>query len=186
MVRRVWIVLLLIGVVLALAVPAGAGKPTCEPGSTHPSCKSDEPDDGPVGLTCAEAEASGFDNVPVEWSADGKWFTFEMNLRTGACVDVMSVEGQWVVDVDVGSARGVSVGIQDSVAPGDACWGGCSGGVEAIFTETGTVVTPVIPAATIDACGVGFSDGADTLTFSASYSGVRKLASPVTVTVTLP
>jgi hypothetical protein len=194
MTKKILVLMVVLAVPLAMVATASAGPP-CAKNPTHPDCVGPPPsstttttvaDDGPVGLTCAEAEEEGFDHVPVEWSADGASFTVVLNLRTGACVDVASVEGEWTIDVDVGSAREVRVGIQDSVAPGDACWGGCSGDPEAVFTESGTVVTPVIPAAEPDACGTGFADGADTLTFSASYSGVRKLATPVTVTVYLP
>jgi hypothetical protein len=194
MTKKILVLLVVLAVPLAMMATASAGPP-CAKNPTHPDCVGPPPsstttttiaDDGPVGLTCAEAEEDGFDHVPVRWSEDRTSFEVELNLRTGACVDVDSVEGEWTIDVDVGSARELRVAIQDSVAPGDACWGGCNGDVEAIVTESGTIVTPVIPAATLDACGTGFPDGADTLTFSASYSGVRKLATPVTVTVSLP
>ncbi len=185
--KRFWTIPLVVAVAIVMALPAGAVKPV-NPGKPPP----DEP---LVGLTCAEAAAEyGFDNVDAEWSIDeaGKTtFTVELGIRQDACVDVMSVQGDWRVDVDMGTALEVSMGVQDSVAPGDACWGGCAGGGS--FTANATDVPFFTPESILDACDFDlmdpdFGDSDPALTFSASaaFRGDPKKATPATITVTLP
>ncbi len=185
--KRFWTMLVVVAVALVMALPAGAVKPE-NPGKPPP----DEP---LVGLTCAEAAAAGFDHVGVDWDVDNSGrptFTVEVGVREDACVDVTSLEGNWIVTVDMGTALVVPMGVQDSVAPGDSCWGGCAGDV--VITESGTY-TFYTPASTLNACDDApndpdndFGDGDSRLTFSASasYRGPAKSAVPATITVTLP
>ena len=188
--RRFWTVQLVLALTVLMAVPAGAAKPD-RPGEPDPA----------MGMTCEETGALRFfDHVPVTWmdqegkeygeqtvEIDGEWvflrsFTVVLNRHESACVDVTSVEGSWQVDIDLGTARSVGYGIADSVNPSDTCWR------ESVDT-TQLMTTPTIPASTLNACDDGyndFGDGDERLAFAAWYDGVRKLATPVTITVTLP
>lgn len=177
--KRMWIVLFVLATGAALAAPASAAKTETDcPGN---SCNS-QPDRAPdTGMTCAEAEAVGFDHVVPRWTGDNA-FEVELDRRLGACVDVMAAAGTWEIEVvQVGSAREVYITVQDSVNPGDTCWGGSDVGA---ITEP-TVFYPVLPEATVDACGLGELDGDPQLTFNAMYKG-GKLAQPVIVRVTFP
>ena len=188
--KQLWIMLLAVSLALVIALPAGAAKPDCNIDPSHSSCKVDEPR---VGLTCAEAETAGWDHVDPEWGTwdldgDGEFeagFRVVLNRHEGACVDVESAAGDWWMDVQVGSAREVYLSVQDSVAPGDWCWGYGHGNPEALVTEDVTLSIG-LPASTADICGDNFADGDDQLAFNAAYAGRRKLATPVTITVTLP
>lgn len=214
--KRIWIVLLIGGLLVALATPATAVKPNCDLDPSHPACKpaDDDPppeDDGPVGMTCIEADAAlrNITHVTPVWLPSGQAtqqpgdlaFLVELNDRSSACVDVTSGAGDWVIEVvSLGSSDGVALAIGDSVNPGDACWGGCHGDLEADVTpadcdggdgEPCKVLTPWIPASELDACGLwlgdnGFADGDPRLAFTASYSGIKKMAEPVVIRVTMP
>ncbi|MBN2114082.1 MAG: hypothetical protein JW785_08155 [Acidimicrobiia bacterium] len=169
--RRILVLLVVLSLPLGAAAGAAAKKPAPPP---------EEPG---VGMTCAELKASppaGISFAEEVWNEGGSSFTVQLNKGLHACVDVNSVAGEWTIDVDLGSAATGSLAVYDSVMPGDACWG------KVYVEESGTVVTSVIPAATIDACGIGELDGAVSLAFSADYLGRGKLAQPVTITVTLP
>ena len=134
--KRIWILLVVVALGVALAAPASAAKPNCELDPGHPSCKpadEDPPADGPVGMTCVEADAAlrNIAHVEPTWTGDNS-FRLELNNKERACVDVMSAEGVWTIDVvTLGSASAVGLAIGDSVNPGDTCWGGCHGDVEA-------------------------------------------------------
>jgi hypothetical protein len=172
--KRMWIVLFVLAIGAALAAPASAAKPDC-PGN---SCNTDS---SGIGMTCAETEAVGFDHV-VPTPTGPNTFVVELADRLGACVDVMAAAGTWEIEVvQVGSAREVYLAVQDSVLPGDTCWGGSDVGA---ITEP-TVLYPVLPEAAVDACGFGEADGDPQLTFHAMYKGGR-LAQPVIVRVTFP
>lgn len=213
--KRIWIMLLVVALGVALAAPASA-KVDCVRNPDHPLCPSgdeDPPDDGPIGMTCTEADAAlrNINHVDPVWLPSGQTsqqpgdlsFQVELNDRLRACVDVMSAAGAWKVDVvTLGSAEGVELAIGDSVNPGDTCWGGCHGDIEASVTtadcnggeddESCRVVwTPELPASYLDSCGIwigdnGFADGDPRMAFAASYSGVKKLADGVIIEVTLP
>ena len=215
--RRLWILLLVMGLLAVLATPASA-KVDCDARPNHPTCGGDEDpppdeeppaDDGPIGMTCLEADAAlrNINHVTPVWLPSGqstqqpgdRGFLVELNNRLSACVDVTSAGGDWTIEViSLGSADGVGLAVGDSVNPGDACWGGCHGDVEATVTaadcgagEPCIVLTPWIPASEIDACGLwlgdnGFLDGDPQLAFTASYSGVNKMAEPVVIRVTVP
>ncbi len=189
--RRFWTVLLVLAVAVVIALPAGAAKPKCEVGSSHPSCKPAEEPEAQIGLTCDEvATDHGWDFVPVTWSSDRE-FTVVLDHHLGACVDLTSAAGEWVIDVQVGSAREVYLSVQDSVFPGDMCWGyGHYDSPEALVTEDVTLYID-LPASTLNACddpatSNTYDDGDPRLTFNASYAGRRKLVTAVIITVTLP
>lgn len=170
--KRMWILLFVWAIGVALASPAGAAKPDC-PGN---SCNNDS---SGIGMTCAEVEDLGFEHVVPTWTGPN---SFEVELkRLSACVDVMSAEGTWGIEVvQVGSAREVYLAVNDSVNPSDTCWGVSDVGA---ITEP-TVFYPELPAATLDACGVGEADGDPQLTFNVWFAG--KLRQPVIVRVTYP
>lgn len=182
--KRFWTVLLVVAVTLVMALPAGAVKPAI-PGKPPP----DEP---LVGLTCAEAADVYRRNSDATWQGD-RTFTVELGVRQDACVDVLSVAGNWIVTVDMGSALEVGMGVQDSVAPGDTCWGGCAGGGVGVFTEGVQDMQFYTPKSAVNACdGVAtdpepdFGDGAPELAFRAWASYRGKAATPATITVTVP
>ncbi|MEN8114529.1 MAG: hypothetical protein ABFS21_09085 [Actinomycetota bacterium] len=182
--KRFWIVLFVATATLVVALPVGAAVDCKDPKFiNHPMCAPDEP---LIGLTCAEAEAQYGPHVDVTWSDDTKAFTFKIGYREDACVDVFSFPGEWTIEVvDMGSAILVGLGVRDSVAPGDMCWGPC--------LDTGLVTEPGIytfdtPASELNACGDDFGDDDEALAFIAwaDFRGPAKNAVPATITVTLP
>ncbi len=188
--QRYWTVLLVLAVAVVIALPAGAAKPDCIDEPSRPWCEPAEDPEGPVGLTCEETAADGWDYVDVTWQ-DEKTFTVVLTDRLGACVDVTSVAGEWTIDVKVGSAREVYLAVGDSVSPGDMCWGyGHYDSPEALVTDD-VILLVDLPASTINACddpatSNTYDDGDLRLTFNASYAGRRKLVTAVIITVTLP
>jgi hypothetical protein len=179
--RRILVLLVVLSVPLAAATGAAAKKPP--PPDDPPATTTTQPSEPGVGMTCAELSVdppAGISFAMPVWNEARSSFTVQLNKGLQACVDVDSLEGIWTMDVDLGSAHSVSLAVYDSVMPGDTCWG------KVYVEESGTVLTSVIPTATIDACGTGELDGAASLAFSAGYLGRGKLAQPVTITVTLP
>jgi hypothetical protein len=175
--KRFWTVLLIVTVAIVMALPAGAVKPD-NPGKPPP----DEP---LVGLTCAEAAIEyGIDHVDGDWNDAMTEFTVKVGVREDACVDVISLEGDWEIKVDIGTAIQVGFGVRDSFA-GDRCWGPCLG--TGLVTESGTYAF-VTPASGLDACGDTFGDEDEALAFIAwaDFRGPAKSATPATITVTLP
>lgn len=174
--KRFWFVLLAVAVALAMAVPAGAKKPD------NPD--KPPPDEPLVGLTCAEAAVEYGEHAAVNWINE-ETFEVKVGVREDACVDVMSLEGGWTIEVDMGTAIEVGLGVRDSVAPGDMCWGPCVG--TGVVTESG-IYEFSTPASEINACGVEFGDADEALAFIAwaDFRGPAKSAVPATITVTLP
>ena len=210
--RRIWTMLFVVVLAVAIAAPATA-KVDCVARPDHPLCAGGEeepPDDGPIGMTCVEADAAlrNIGHVVPVWMPSGQpdqqpgdlSFRVELNDRLSACVDVTSAAGVWEIDVvTLGSSDEAGLAIGDSVNPGDTCWGGCHGDVEATVTTTDcedgesckVVWTPELPASYLDSCGIwlgdnGFADGDPQMVFTASYSGVKKLSESVVIEVTLP
>jgi len=150
--------------------------------------KPDNPDKPPpdeplVGSTCAEAAIEyGIDHVDVDWNDAKTEFTVEVGAREIACVDVISFEGLWKIEVDMGTAIQVGLGVRDSFA-GDRCWGPCLG--TGLVTESGTYPF-VTPASGLDACGDTFGDGDEALAFIAWADFRGSAKSAATITVTLP
>lgn len=164
-VRRILMLLLAVVMSLAATATAAAKRPPKEP---------------PTGRTCewAKENIPNIDHAEEVWSEDGSSFTVVLDDSEGACVDVAS-DGPWDVEVSFGSADGVSVTVGDSVAPGEACWTWYGEPPPDPFLFE----TPPIEAV-VDACGDAFPDGDPSLVFLAGYDGKRRLAEPVTITVT--
>lgn len=131
-----------------------------------------------VGQTCEEYYGAATPVTPV----DDHTFVLTMTSPGYPCVDVEAPAGTWVVAVDVGSAREVSVQLRSSV-PGDWCWS------EHVRSDTTLYLDA--PASTPNAClipGAGeesIEDAADPLAFTVYVAG-KRLKTPVVVTVTLP
>jgi hypothetical protein len=185
--KRFWTMLLVVAMALVMALPAGAkpDKPD-KPGKPPP----DEP---LAGLTCEEANpppmsAGRTTKVCIDENDENcGTFTLTLEPKFDTCIDVMSVAGDWEIKViDMGSANEISLAVQDSVAPGDACWGGCAG--EEIVTSTGETYFHWTEASTVDACGIDFGDEDERLTFHAEARFPRpwKNIVPATIMVTLP
>lgn len=153
--RRVLLAVLIATVVLLMAAPAGAGKPD-KPG------KPDEPGpDHPDGVTCAEFYGEEYDwdhfAEPV-WTANGFRVTLtpEVNLT---CIDLDVEAANWAVESTLVSALSYTFSVKDSV-PGDFCYFSPRG------DDTSVVVGPM-PGASLDACGVEYSDSDSQLVFQA-------------------
>ena len=90
--KRLLIVLVALGLLIAFAGPAGADKPD-NPGKP----------DGPDGLTCAEAYANdpnGQTLLGVFSSSDADRLQFTLTKeRSAACFDVTSGAGDWSMEV---------------------------------------------------------------------------------------
>jgi hypothetical protein len=175
--KRWWILLLTFGVVFALAVPAGAGKPQCDPTvqypaptPEHPACQADDPateePDLTWGIPCE-------DDAAVLEHPDDKLSSFIVELGgrknvselpDSACLNVMSDAGPWTVNVDVtrGTLKSMAVHIRDSDSPGDGCFPGGSCGIglgprditEDSFTLDEYLSGVIIPEAYVNACNV--------------------------------
>lgn len=159
--KRLWILLLAVGVVLALAVPVAATPGDdiwCADRPDHALCVGDpEPDepDPSYAMPCGGELVAGVSNLTVDLGGR------KSGLPSGACIDVMSDTGPWTVTVDVlqGTLRSMSVFIRDSVAPGDGCFpgGSCGIGLRDIPTENPFTLTTGmedIPEAYVNACNV--------------------------------
>jgi hypothetical protein len=125
--RRIGVVLLVMAMGLVIASPVGAAKPDCNDDPSHPSCKDEPVDDQGGGITCAEhATWKGQENLITDVEDHYDHFDVELsgkNVR--ACIDVMSDEGVWTVDIELlaGAVRSIGLIPRDSVAPGDSCGG---------------------------------------------------------------
>jgi hypothetical protein len=174
--KRWWILLLTFGVVFALAVPVAAkqGGPDCDLHPNHATCAGDpaaEEPDSNWGIPCGQLP----DDLVV--LADGVSSEFKVylggrkivDLPGSACVDVMSNEGPWTVEVEVlqGTLKSMAVFIRDGDSPGDGCFPGGSCGLGLgprdipegnSFTLDKYLDDVTIPEAYVNACNV-FDDG---------------------------
>jgi len=192
--KHFWIMLLVVAVGIILAIPAGATPPLCSDNPNHPRCIPEDPVEPPpdeplAGLTCAEAAPppQSVGNVIFDCSGDCSTFDLVLEPKWNTCIDVESTEGRWKITVgEWGDAYEIAVAVQDSVAPGDACWGGCAGG--GIITPDHPELLVDTPASTLDACGLDFGDGDPRLTFHAEarFRPPTKNDRPASITVTLP
>jgi len=156
-------ILLVIAIVFAMIAlaPVSAGKPDCsDPETTHPSCNKDDPGDETLyGTVCDPAEyPPGI--VGVQYDD----FTFELSGKSdSACIDVISVEGPWEVTVTGDGARSLGVIPRDSIGPGDSCGGYLLRSESNIYGSNPLALgyDGVIPAATVNACGVDFAEWVD-------------------------
>lgn len=115
--RRALIVVVVGVLMLAVALPAGAGKPECGPDSTHPRCEPSDPppttDD--TGWWCEDRIANGAIWQPGEWS-DGSYL---ITAPVG-CIDIglppspiaHRAEQQWRVDIQGQTLRGTAKGMK--------------------------------------------------------------------------
>ena len=121
---RRMVTLLFVGVlVVAVAVPAGAGKPDCDEGSTHPSCPSDPPPtEGETGWWCEDRIENGAIWSPGVWVDD----SYLITAPTG-CIDIKDDVHRgchvWTVEVVgqtlKGTAKGMKLVFEDGIhAPG--------------------------------------------------------------------
>ena len=180
--KRILIVLVALGLLIAFAGPAGADKPD-NPGKP----------DGPDGLTCAEAytnEPNGQTLLGDFESTDGdQTLVIELTKeRSAACFDITSGRGNWSVEVAGEAApREMNIMIRDSV-PGDFC-GDAGYQVrrgEAVFDPEWTF--PEVPPSEIDACDPpdgGFDDHDPQLTFWLNARNLPKYVE-LSITVTIP
>ena len=159
--RRSWIAITVISVVLVIAAPVGAAKRDC---STYPqghpqACESDpgDPpptDDSPMaGTTCAYLG---------EW---GEPVTHDFKItatgrNTSYCIDVIAGEGEWTVttEIESGSARMLLFIPRDSIAGGDSC-----GGYEFRSNNIPATFSGMIPGPYVNSCGLNFAEWVDVL-----------------------
>jgi len=159
-VKRWWILLLALGVVLVLAVPVAAtpgDEAWCKDHPGHAKCIGEpapEDPDTAYGTVCGGDVEEG---TSFEVYLGGR----KSGLPSSACVDVMSDQGAWRVQVEVleneGTLRGMSLFIRDSISPGDGCFPGGSCGlvIRDIPEENPFLVTmgmKNIPEAYVNAC----------------------------------
>ena len=136
------------------------------------------------GQTCEEYDDGSLIPGPGVYTATENGFTLTLTEEGMVCVDVDGVSaGTWTVDVTVGSARGVTMGLRDSV-PGEWCWSGNTKTTDTFAFES--------PASEMNACPIGgegggsYSDGDPALAFTAYITTRGKEPVDVVVTVTLP
>jgi hypothetical protein len=152
--RRILILAVVLALPLAAAATAVAKKPDCSVDPAHPSCGEDPSDGVPLGGTvCDPADyPDGIDGVQT-----GDFdFTLEVEGdNTYACIDVLAAAGDWSVTVTGSRARSLLLVGRDSVSPGDAC-DVVNLRRDDIYIDEGHPL--VMPAATINACGVDWSE----------------------------
>lgn len=164
--KRLWIALSALALVLVIAAPAGAVKPDCtDPNSTHPTCQDDEPgDEVPfAGTMCDPAGyPAGIDGV----QAGDFTFTLE-GKKPGTCIDVLTeIAGPWEVTVTGEGARYLGLIPRDSIGPGDSCGGYLLRNEANIYGSSPHILgyDGSVPAATINACGTEWSEWVDIAT----------------------
>lgn len=161
--RRIWFVLVVIAIALALAIPAVAGKPD-KPGKPEP------PGENLVDTTCA-AQVDVWDAVGYVAEGATSFTVSLVGKDVTACWDVMSGEGSWQIAVNVnqGTLRSLLVVPRDSIGPGDSC-GGVSLRGNPIPSQTLTLpfaddiprnTDGDIEAAYVNACGTDFDEVID-------------------------
>ena len=166
--KRLWILLLAVGVVFALAVPVAAAPGDEAWCDSHPDSSKCVEDPAPEDPDSTWGTPCGVTTEVTDVSETVSQFTVDLGgrktiLSSGACIDVMSDAGPWTVSVEVheGTLRGMSVFIRDSIAPGDGCFPGGSCGLSLRDIPTGNPFTLSefmddidIPAAYVNACNV--------------------------------
>jgi hypothetical protein len=122
--KRLLILLVVLGLLTAFPAAALADKPDCSiPDSTHPSCGDGEPDGEYVGTECTESTKLG-DDMLVD-ATDTDFLLTVDAINPNACIDVSKVaaSGTWSIEFNVvsGTLRELIVSVRDSVAGGDLC-----------------------------------------------------------------
>lgn len=168
--RRIGLVLLVMAMGLVIASPAGAaGRPPCPDGSYQRQCPTEPVDDQGGGITCAEhATWKGQENLITDVEVHEDHFDIELsgkNVR--ACIDVMSDEGVWTVDIQLlaGTVRSMGLIPRDSVAPGDSC-GGVILSRGDIPLSIGGEIPLSVEGAYVNSCGVDFEELIDGTTYA--------------------
>jgi hypothetical protein len=110
-VKRWWKLLLVLGVVVSLALPAGAIPKFCEPGSEHPACK-DAPAPEPDLWTCDARRANGAVWTEGKW--DGRAYVSKEVVAIPLCIDVAAHKDvvSWTVEWEEGEARKAPKGLK--------------------------------------------------------------------------
>ena len=178
--KKLMIILVALGLLMALPAAAGAKKPPAPPGQ--------EPYPGE---TCAERT---FDDPWYIGTADDDFTVtlytnsddLDSDLRA-ACIDVTSLEGVWEFDIDAVGVASFNMQIKDSV-PGDMCWRDAWSKTKKTDLPEALSTPWVIPEATFNACpGDDFTDESESLVFAVGYSPERRAeSSSLTIRVNLP
>ena len=175
--RRLSILLVTIGLLIALPVTAsGKGKPARPPS---------------LGKTCAELVTNGALWDLGHPEANGSYVAVISNEpdHGGICIDIpAAAAGDWVIDWEIelsqGYVKGLYLLIKDS-HPGDECWS------QEILepAENGSTTATNIPAAIENACPVGdigdWDDPSPDLVFIAMSNIKRAQKSDFTITFTV-
>jgi hypothetical protein len=171
---------------LVIASPAETAPPNldCEEKPNHPACQEDPVDEQGGGITCAEhATSKGQEDLITDVEVHDDHFDIELsgkNVR--ACIDVMSDEGVWTVDIQIleGTVRSVGLIPRDSVAPGDSCGGISLARGDVPLSINLPVVPPddydgpnpdidgdgMIEGAYVNSCGIDFAELVDGVSYS--------------------
>lgn len=169
--RRIWIMLVVVALGVAIAAPATA-KVDCDLRPDHPACQEEEPgDELPMGGTmCDPAEypknPDGSFQIEGVQSEDFA-FTLE-GKKPGTCIDVLtSIAGPWEVTVTGEGARYLVLIPRDSIAAGDSCGGYLLRNAANIYGASPHILgyDGTVPAATINACGTEFAEWVDSTLF---------------------
>lgn len=115
--KRLWVLLLILGLTLGLTAPAGAAPPS-EKNPSHPQCPPPPPQ---VGLTCFDW-AKDRDDRYYDSSNRGQ-VIIPLGVYDSYCVDVTDVKtGNWTIDIVAhGNLIVQTIVLRDSVLPGDVC-----------------------------------------------------------------
>ncbi|MBN2113527.1 MAG: hypothetical protein JW785_05295 [Acidimicrobiia bacterium] len=149
--RRLWIMLLVGLLAAAVAAPAAAKRPPLPTPPEHPP-----------GMSCAEAVIYyGATHQVIAWAPDTDGDRVQVSLTRAepqVCIDVLNAAaGSFTIQVtDPGAARTLSANLRDS-HPGDFC-GGCNS-TSIDLRTTDTLTFAGMAAATVNACGVEYSEG---------------------------
>ena len=175
--RRLVIMLIAVGLLMAFPGAAGAKKPPAPPGQ-----------DPYPGETCAERT---FDD-PAMWYIGTANDDFTLTLPPDsdlrvACIDVTSLEGVWTFEIDAVGVASFTMQIKDSV-PGDICWRDAWSSTKKTDLPESLTTPGLMPAATFNACpGDDFTDESEPLVFMVGYSPEKRAeTSSLTIHVNLP
>lgn len=163
--RKLMMMLVVMALLMAFPVAAGAKKP--------PKL---------VGHTCQDY---GFDLSSWQvGDSDGDFLVTLTSDRPAACWDVISDEGDWSFQIAAdGAVAGLQMHVKNSV-PGDKCWAE-DWKVKGKHSIPPSWASPSTPAAIELACGDRVAtDEAASLVFMPSYWGAE--SSSLTITVKLP
>lgn len=165
--RRLMIMVVALALPLAMATTA-SGAPDCtDPKfADNPACTDPDPDpqEPPAGGTVCDPAAYPADIDGVQYDD----FTFTLSSEkvsmTTVCIDVVSDEGPWSVTITGEGAKYLVIWPRDSAGAGDSCGGYRLRGSGQIYGSNPLVLggdDGVVPAATINACGVEFAEWVD-------------------------